>query len=181
MEFSHGILKLNKPGGILTLLDSEGKPMVSPLDDLSTKTIVDVTGWAPTSDTIPFCMNSCSGAKYGAPTMVASTSGAGTGTGNANDDAMIMLQTGQADAIWIYSDQAFNYNCTYSNLQGITPSWNCSLWEGFGTKYAYVGTGLEAHAANGTTLTMSRKGSGIPDIVNPCIQKYLESEDYYKV
>lgn len=34
---------------------------------------------------------------------------------------------------------------------------------------------------NGTTLTMSRKGSGLNDIVNPCIDEYMRTEEYYKL
>lgn len=141
-----------------------------------------MTGWAPTSDTIPFCVNSCNnGTKYGAPTMVASTPASGASSGNANDDALTKLMNKEVDAMWVYADQARNYNCTYSLSKGIVPSWNCTLWAGFGTQFAYVATGLNGHAQNGTTLTMSRKGSGIPEIINPCIQKYMESEDYFKV
>jgi hypothetical protein len=35
------------------------------------------------------------------------------------------------------------------------------------------------HAKNGTTLTMSRKGSGLSDIVNPCLADFMEQEEYY--
>jgi hypothetical protein len=36
-------------------------------------------------------------------------------------------------------------------------------------------------AIAGTTLTMSKKGSGVPDLVNPCIEAYLETQEYYTI
>jgi hypothetical protein len=37
------------------------------------------------------------------------------------------------------------------------------------------------HAKNGTTLALSRKGSGIGEIVNPCLQKFLKTKEYYDI
>jgi len=59
-----------------------------------------------------------------------------------------------------------------------TPEWDCDLWGGFGTDFGYLHTGIREHAANGTTLTLSRKGSGIADLVNPCINKYMKTIQY---
>jgi len=58
---------------------------------------------------------------------------------------------------------------------------NCTLWDGLGTTYAYIQTGLVTQAEGGTTLTMSKKGSGLPDIVNPCLEKFLLTKSYYKL
>lgn len=83
-----------------------------------------------------------------------------------------MLLDSVVDAVWVYSDQAKNYQC--ANFVG-TPSWNCDIWAKFGTDFAYLHTGIFEHAANGTTLTMSKKGSGIAELVNPCIQKFMKT------
>lgn len=61
MEFSNAILSANKPAGILTRLNAEGKPVVSPTSDLNGVKIVDVSGWAPTADTLIYVKNSCAG------------------------------------------------------------------------------------------------------------------------
>ena len=39
---------------------------------------------------------------------------------------MAMLMDGSADAMWVYADQAHNYDCTAAGA-GVTPSWNCTL------------------------------------------------------
>ena len=55
----------------------------------------------------------------------------------------------------------------------------CENWDGFGTEYAYIHTGLVG-TVNGTTVVMSKKGSGLADLVNPCIAKVIhEHRDEY--
>jgi len=56
---------------------------------------------------------------------------------------------------------------------------NCTLWDGLGTTYAFVQTGMFEHEVAGTTLSISKIGSGVPDILNPCIQKFIQTEAYY--
>lgn len=167
-DFSYGILKLNKAAGLLTLLDEEGVPKVDGHDDLCGKIVVDVGGWAPTADGLDFVENKCTGTKYSSNYTIL--------TGDGNDESMIMLRNGTADAMFVYSDQAENYQC---NDDGVIPTWNCTLWQGFGTEYAYVQTGQFGHAQNGTTLAMAKKGSGIVEKINPCIQAFMETEEYY--
>lgn len=48
IDFSHSVLNVNKAAGILTRLDAQGKPVVSPKSDLRGIKVVDITGWAPT-------------------------------------------------------------------------------------------------------------------------------------
>jgi hypothetical protein len=64
VDFSYGILDVNKAAGILTRLDSDGKPEISPKSDLSGIRIVDVTGWAPTEDGLAFVSNDCTGEEF---------------------------------------------------------------------------------------------------------------------
>merc|ERR1719473_442025 len=58
-------------------------------------------------------------------------------------------------------------------------SWDVSLYEQSGRSYAWIHTGVTEHMANGTTLTLSKKGSGVPGLVNPCIERALKTEAYY--
>ena len=58
VEFSNEILQKGD-AGILTRLDTNGNPVVSPLSNLSGVKIVDITGWAPTKDSIVFVENEC--------------------------------------------------------------------------------------------------------------------------
>jgi len=171
LEFSEAILKDNKPAGILTRLDASGNPVVSPNSDLNGVNVVDVSGWAPTADTLAIVRNPCTGNYFSGFNMLSPAS-------DGNDAAMAMLRDGSADAMWVYADQAMNYDCSQA---GITPTWNCTAWGGFGTELAYVQTGLFGHALNGTTLAISKKGSGLADVLNPCIRAYMQTQDYYDV
>lgn len=166
MEFTDSFLNDNKPAGILTRLDSSGVPVVSPTSDLTGATVVDVNGWAPTADTLAIVRNPCTGSHFSGFNMV-------TPAAVGNDAAMEMLMSGAADAMWVYADQAYNYDCSQP---GVTPTWNCSLWGGLGTKFAYIHTGLYSHALNGTTLAISKKGSGLSSIINPCLQKLMKTK-----
>lgn len=168
LEFSDGILQANKPAGILTRLNPDGTPVISPNSDLSGFTIVDVAGWAPTADGLALVTNPCTGQRYSGYSMV-------TPPTSGNDAAMEMLMNGEADGMWLYGDQAKQFQ----PKEGIVPAWNVSLWEGFGTKYGYVASGLYDHAYNGTTLSISKKGSGLASILNPCISKFLATKSYY--
>ena len=103
VDFSNGILKMNKPAGLITRLVN-GKPHVSPKSDLKGLKIVDVVGWAPTPDTLSLVTNKCTKKRFEGYTMVNPTA-----SGNANDAAMKMVLDGTADAMWIYSDQASLY------------------------------------------------------------------------
>merc|ERR1719343_778091 len=173
LEFSDPILDLNKPAGLLTRL-VDGVPVVNGLSDLAGKKIAEVTGWAPTPDTLALSTNKCTGQPFEDYEIISPEVPEGA---NANDVSMVLLLNGEVDALWIYADQAYLYQCPGD----VSPDWNCSLWEGFGSKYAYVQTGMITYAVGGTTLTMSKKGSGIPDIVNPCIQKFKETKSYFDI
>ena len=39
-------------------------------------------------------------------------------------DALVTLLNGEADAMWVYADQAKNYQCS----DGVTANWDCDLW-----------------------------------------------------
>jgi len=167
-EFGDGILEVNKAAGLLTLLKS-GYPMVGGHSDLSGLNIVDVAGWAPTADGLGFVENKCTGTMYSTDYTLLS--------GDGNDESMKMLRAGTADAMFVYSDQAKNYQCT----GGVSATWNCSLWEGFGTEYAYVQTGQFGYVQNGTTLVLAKLGSGVANLTNPCLARFLETEAYYNL
>mmetsp|Transcript_11137 Transcript_11137/g.20893 ORF Transcript_11137/g.20893 Transcript_11137/m.20893 type:complete len:259 (-) Transcript_11137:22-798(-) len=169
LEFSHGILEVNKAAGLLALLEN-GHPKVTGHDDLAGKKVVDVGGWAPTADALNSVENKCTGKQYSRNYELL--------VGDGNDEAMSMLLNGTADAMFLYADQAQKYQCEDN---GVEATWNCDLWEGFGTKYAYVQTGQFGYAINGTTLAMARKGSGVVAKLNPCLAKFMETKGYYDI
>jgi len=174
-EFSDAFLNDNKPAGLLTML-KDGKPTVNGSSDLGGVKVVDVAGWAPTADGIVFVENKCTSTKYSTGLSMI------TPPEEGNDAAMKILREGGADAMFLYADQAVNYACDSEgkDMNGNTPAWNCSLWKGFGTEYAYVQTGQTGFAFNGTTLLMFKKGSGMADVANACLAELLKTEDYYK-
>ena len=53
-----------------------------------------------------------------------------------------------------------------------------SIVEGFGTKFAYIHTGLNEWSHNGTVLAISRRGSGLPYLLNPCIDEIVRTPQY---
>lgn len=173
LDFTNGILSANKPAGILTRLGSDGKPVIDPMGDLSGKKIVDVKGWAPTADGLKLVNNWCTGKRYSGFEMI-------TPENDGNDAAMEILMSGGADGMFVYADQAYNYRPGQQS-DGVTPTWDEELWSGLGTKFAYVATGQLGHSYNGTTLAISKKGSGLPEILNPCIQKFMQTQAYYDV
>merc|ERR1719502_223665 len=63
LDFTNSWAKPNKPAGLIVKL-VDGKPKISTEDDFSGKTIVDVTGWAPTADTMYFVKNQCTKKPY---------------------------------------------------------------------------------------------------------------------
>ena len=176
MDFSEPILNLNKPAGILTRLNKDGSPHIKGSDTLKGRKIVDVVGWAPTADGIYFVKNSCNqDIKFDTSLQMITPT---VDTGNANDDALYTLMNGDADAVWIYADQAKNYQCS-DTID--TKGWNCTLWEGLGKDFAYIHTGQFGYAYGGTTLSISKRGSGLKEILDPCIQKFKQTKSYYDV
>ena len=168
MEFTHSILDSNKVAGILTRLDKDGKPVVSPMSNLSGIRIADVVGWAPTADTLEFLTNSCTGERYSEYTMIIPEQG--------NDAALSDLLDGTVDAVYIYADQAKYYKigCETGEADG----YDCSMWSRFEKDFAYIGTGLHEFQKNGTTLAMTKMGSGVPEILNPLIKKFIATKEY---
>jgi len=171
MDFSRGILQANKPAGILTRLGTDGKPVIDPMSDLSGKKIVDVSGWAPTADGLSLVNNHCTNSRFTGFTVL-------TPTTSGNDAAMTMLMNGEADGMFVYADQAYNYR---PDQAGVVPTWDTDLWTGLGSEFAYIHTGMFGHAYNGTTLAISKKGSGLNEIINPCIEAFMETKAYYDV
>lgn len=175
LDFSYGILQANKPAGILTRI-VDGKPLIPSNSTLAGLKIVDVNGWAPTPDGLALVENSCTGKRFTDYEVIVPTE-------SGNDAAMKMLMDGDVHGMFVYADQAHVYDCEAESIKSgdVTPTWDCDLWKGFGTNYTYIHTGMFRHAYNGTTLTISKRGSGLNDIVNPCLQKFMETEDYLDV
>jgi len=167
LDFSAPILSRNKAAGIITRLEG-GVPVISGSSDLSGIKVADVKGWAPTADNLAIVTNTCTGEKFSGYEMIIPEEV----TGNENDDALLSLLNGDADALWIYADQAYNSGCD---------THDCTLWERLGTDFAYIHSGMFDFTRAGTTLAMSKKGSGLPEVLDPCIESFLQTESYYNL
>lgn len=121
LDFSHSILKNNKPGGLLARL-KDGKPEFSGMDDMTGKKIADVRGWAPTDDGMQFNNNTCTGKPFGKFDMIIPEV-------SGNDHALGLLLDKSVDAVWIYADQAFKFNCEEARKAEVNINWDCSMWD----------------------------------------------------
>ena len=83
--------------------------------------------------------------------------------------AVQALKDGTCDALYIYSDTL------KGELEKETPA---SWASGFGTEISYIHTGLDQWSLNGTTFAISKKGSGLPALLNPCIDKVVQTAEY---
>lgn len=166
LEFTDSILGTLKTAGVLTRL-VDGRPVISPtLTDYTGVKLGDVTGWAPTSDTFAFNSNYC----VSPATQFTKTDALLTPPADGNAAAIAALLDGTFDALYIYADQMNNFIESGD-----------SLASGFGTTFAYIQTGLDSWSFNGTTLAISKRGSGLSQVLNPCIKKVSETEAYTKL
>ena len=74
------------------------------------------------------------------------------------------------------ADQAAKYKnaCDSDSNQ----TWDCTMWSRFGTDFAYVQTGIYDYMNSGTTLAISKKGSGLANTLNPCIEAFIKTKSY---
>ena len=183
LDFTDSWAGINKPSGLITRLVN-GRPHISGMDDLSGRTIVDVSGWAPTADTLHFVKNQCTGVTYASDFTIVSDAdlvlngSTGYTANGPNDRALIAVLEGQADAMWVYADQASNYQCADGETQ---EGWDCALWRTLGTEYAYIQTGMFGWMHNGTTVAISKKGSGLNEILDPCLASFARTREFYQV
>jgi hypothetical protein len=167
LEFTHSILGGLKTAGILTRLVN-GKPIVSPqLSDFTNVKVGDVSGWAPTPDTFGFNINYCTGEKIIAPTTIHQAA-----AGDGNIPGIEALKAGEFDALYLYSDQIYNFQRPTSMAS------EKALAAGLGTDFAYIQFGLDQWSYNGTTLAISKRGSGLKDVLDPCIKKVSMTKAY---
>merc|ERR1719235_602576 len=96
----------------------------------------------------------------------------------ANDRALLAVLEEKADAMWIYGDQAMNYQCSEGTDE---EGWNCELWKGFGTTFAYLQSGMYGWMHNGTTIAMTKKGSGVAEYLDDCFEKFRHTKEFYEV
>mmetsp|Transcript_113795 Transcript_113795/g.200827 ORF Transcript_113795/g.200827 Transcript_113795/m.200827 type:complete len:417 (-) Transcript_113795:22-1272(-) len=189
LEFSHSYVTQNKPAGLITRLEN-GIPVVKGPDDLAGKTVVDVTGWAPTADTLHFVENKCTGKKFSTDlTIVQGNDVQHTPSGakytyeakGNNDKALLAMLNGVADVAWIYGDQAYNFKCPDGSDADTQAGWNCALWKLWGTDFAYIQGGMLGFMYNGTTMSISKKGSGVAKFMNDCLERFLPTREFYEV
>lgn len=180
LEFSNSWAIPNKPSGLIVKL-TNGKPAIDGKDNLKGKTIVDVTGWAPTAETIWFVKNQCTGESFSDFKIIQGDDVNLTRASEAkgpNDKALLAVLEGKADAMFVYGDQAQNYHCKPGETRKF---WNCKLWNGLGKDFAYIQTGMFGWMHNGTTISMSKKGSGVADFIDKCFEKFRQTKEYYDV
>jgi len=170
-EFSGAVMNVNKAAGLIAAAGPDGIPLLTGQDTLFGKTVVDVGGWAPTADGLGFVENKCTGQPYSSNYTLL--------VGPSNDESLRMTLNGTADAMFVYSDQAYNYQCDDHPDEEAT--WDCALWAGFGKTFAYVQTGQFGYVFNGTTLALAKKGSGVADKINPCLWRFLETKAYHDI
>jgi hypothetical protein len=167
-EFSDAVtLPISRTAGFIVRLKADGTPEIDGKSDMKGVKVVDVAGWAPTADNIQMATNDCTGEKFAYKDIVFVDAGT-----EGNAAAMAKLKSKEADAIWVYSDQAAA--CTTEDALK-TP--DCANWAGLGTEYAYIHTGMP-FAINGTTMIMAKRGSGVAKLIDPCIKKALASPKY---
>ena len=170
-EFSIAITKPTaQPAGLLVKLDSDGNPMVDPASSLTGETIVDVVGYAPTTDTFSVVQNWCNDPPTyfdaaGVTFLLPETEG--------NAAAMALFKSSDANLMYVYADQA-------NDCIGAAYSGDCAGWEGFGTEYAYLHGGLSSNI-NGTTIGFGKMHSGLKDLMDPCIDVVMKTEEYYEI
>merc|ERR1719456_1636575 len=70
LHFTNSWAIPNKPSGLIAKLENGVPVGIDGNSDLSGKTIVDVTGWAPTAETLHFVKNQCTGEAYEGFTIV---------------------------------------------------------------------------------------------------------------
>jgi hypothetical protein len=180
LEFTNSWAIPNKPSGLIVKL-KDGVPAIDGNSDMSGKTIVDVTGWAPTAETIFFVKNQCTGETFKDFTIIQGDDVPLDRISEAkgpNDKALLAVLEGKADAMYIYGDQADHYQCPPGEVQ---EGWNCELWNGFGKEFAYVQSGMYAWMHNGTTIAMSKKGSGVAEFLDNCFESFRSTKEFYDV
>lgn len=182
MYWSNAVLKRNKPAGLLTRINANYKPYIKGTDSLKGKSarIADVLGWAPTADGLAYGINSCTGNRFTVEVDLIKAYEA-DGKYTRNDMALKKLLDGAVDVVWLYADQAKNYiNKCKENME---QSWDCNMWMKLGKPngYAYIQTGINEWSQNGTTLVMAKKGNGIKEIIDPMMEKYMETKEYFEL
>jgi ABC-type amino acid transport substrate-binding protein len=179
MEFTNSWAKPNKPAGLIVKL-TNGVPTLDGSDNLHGKTIVDVTGWAPTTDAFYFVNNECTGERFSGFSIIQGddvTLARASEAKGPNDRALLAVLEGKADAMFVYGDQAASYQCEPGETQD---GWNCDLWKGFGKDFAYIQSGMFSWMHNGTTISMSKKGSGVAEFLDECFESFRHTKEYYE-
>jgi len=171
VDFSDSIA-LPRPAGILTRLDAAGNPVVAPGSDLSNVVVAIVGGWATAARSIGYVTNECTGEKFNASPLNGYLTLTPADPYSGPDAAMSALVNGEADALYMYDHMVEDrQGCTHVGC-------NATLWNGLGTQYAWIHTGILNYQVNGTTLSMTKKGSPLNAAINPCIRQAMRSRFY---
>lgn len=177
-HFSIAIVK-HKTAGIITGLDANGHPKVDGASNLHGKTVADVNGWAPEPETLDMVRNLCTNTKFSSGKTIHDISS--SSNEEVNDKALRSVLDGNSDALYIFADHADTHQCKNNN-NNVARAHDCNLWDKLGEPngFAYVQTGMDGWAVNGTTLMMTRKGEhgDVMELLDSCLDKYMQTQDY---
>lgn len=171
VQFSHSYT-MERPAGILSRLDSKGNPLIHPKDtDLGGKKIGIVGGWATNSASLKYIPNECMGGELYSNYKLETPKDEFSGP----DAAMKALIDEDVDAVFLYSS-------LIEDRKGCTSdACDATLYNGLGTQYAWIHTGITEYQANGTTLAFTPKGSDLNEFLNPLIADTLATKEYAKL
>ena len=89
---------------------------------------------------------------------------------------LVHIATTRCYHVFADADQAHNYKSACETNP--TQEWDCTMWTRFGVDFAYVQTGIYDYMNSGTTLAISKKGSGLSETLDPCIDAFIQTQSY---
>ena len=121
---------------------------------------------------VGYATNRCTGDKFNASPVDGYITLTADDPYGGPDAAMTALLNGDADALYVYSGIVEDRRgCTQQGC-------NASLYDGLGTKYAWIHEDIYDYQVNGTTLAMTKKGSKLSEAINPCVRRAMRSSFY---
>ena len=162
-----------RAAGILTrLAPSTREPVVRPTDDLSDVVVAVVGGYATTARSIGASRNTCANETFNGSPVDGLIALVADDPHGGPDAAMRALLDGDADALYAYAS-------LIEDRKGCKQlGCDASLYDGLGTKYAWIHVDMLEYQVNGTTLAMTKKGSPLIDAFNPCVRSVMRSTWY---
>ena len=183
---------------MLTRLDAQGQPVISPSSDLKdVRLILDDFYFPGTFDknSLSLVTNDCTGEMFinnEVPTVPIIVPWTGFRNGsnveetfplvNPADKSLALLLKGEFDAIWTHAEIPSLVAEVCVNPASVPDNdVNCDIWSRFGNEFAFIHTGIPSSVGGGSALSMQKIGSNLAEILDPCIEEYLKTEDYLDI